>query len=570
MKHEFFDVIDDLERYVAGSDGRQRAATARLRPAPADDSEVPSELNILAALYNLSMKLASTGLSFDAVLGQLIDMVVNLAGAERGCIFLRSTRQYGYSSLEQGDLRIAAARDGRGNDVRTDWQVPDDVINAVLDDGGPVRVPSEGASLGMAVPLALYPPQLAEKIGPEAAQSFREPVVRGVLYVETAPPRDFSLEDLRFLTTVANHVAAFLEVHRLNSHTTIDRVTGLFTRTQLSGHLETLARQEALYGVPFAVVFADIDGFRAYNEKHGAPDGDRLLALICKNLVSHLRREDGGFRYGADKIVLLLPATNAEGAENFAVTCLAGVEDDVAEGLSLSLGIAASPEHGTDPQLLLARADQALFAAKAGGGGAVQVYDESFGERSPRTDRLAGILTGEPAVDYKNVLALVDTVSHLGGEPEPRLLLRTMVDKLIAASGAERGAILLADRGALETAVARQACAQDVELRGQYSRTVAERVFFSGQPICLNNALEQLDATSSIRELKLRTVICVPLASGERTLGVLYLDGPESGQLTEAHLPLFTAIARQAGLAVENARLKARLALLGLTEGIDS
>ncbi len=556
MNPAFFDVIDELERFIAGADGRRGEQRPKGRRAERVESAV------LAALYDLSMKLASSGLAFEAVLAQLTDLVVSQVGAARGCIFLRAVRTGGSSyAPAPEELRIAAARDGQGNDVRTDWHIPDAIVETVLSDGGPVLLPADGPATGMAVPLALYPPDRSA-LGNTA---YREPVIRGVLYVEREAG-SFASEDLRFLTTIANHIAAFLEVHRQKTATTIDPVSGLLTRTQLRGHLETLARQEALYGVPFAVVFADLDGFHAYNEARGAAAGDELLKRSCQELSRGLRREDGAFRYGADKVVLLLPATDSQGAAGFATAYLGGKRE---LPLTISFGVASSPEHGSDPEQLLARADQALYRAKRAGGDRVVVYDGSVAERAPRTDRLAGILTGEPALDYKNVLALVDTVSHLGGEREPRLLLRSLVDKLIAASGAERGAILLADRGVLETAVARQAGGDDVILGAAYSRTVAEGVFASGEPICLSNAMEQHDATSSIRELKLRTVICVPLASGERRLGVLYLDGrAEGGQLTESHLPLFTAIARQAGLAVENARLKARLALQGLTEGI--
>ena len=66
----------------------------------------------------------------------------------------------------------------------------------------------------------------------------------------------------------------------------------------------------------------------------------------------------------------------------------------------------------------------------------------------------------------------------------------------------------------------------------------------------------------SIRELGLRTVLCAPLLSESGRIGVLYVDARKGDlELREGSLPFFTALSRHIGLAVENARLRARLHL---------
>ena len=138
--------------------------------------------------------------------------------------------------------------------------------------------------------------------------------------------------------------------------------------------------------------------------------------------------------------------------------------------------------------------------------------------------------------------------------------LGLVMDSLVRLTGAERGCLMLLDeKGNLEIRAARHfdqesVAASDLEL----SHTVVRGAVEGGQPVLTTNA--QLDPRFSEQEsvisYQLRSIICVPLHVRERVIGALYLDSRvREGVFSQADLPILTAFASQAAIAIENARL---------------
>ncbi|MEE8389343.1 MAG: GAF domain-containing sensor histidine kinase, partial [Anaerolineae bacterium] len=138
--------------------------------------------------------------------------------------------------------------------------------------------------------------------------------------------------------------------------------------------------------------------------------------------------------------------------------------------------------------------------------------------------------------------------------------LGLVMDSLIQLTGAERSCLMLFNReGNLEIQAARHfdqknVAAFDLEL----SYTVVRNTVEGGQPILTTNA--QLDprffAQDSVIGYQLRSIVCVPLYVRERVTGALYLDNRlRSGVFSQSDLPILTAFANEAAVAIENARL---------------
>ena len=162
---------------------------------------------------------------------------------------------------------------------------------------------------------------------------------------------------------------------------------------------------------------------------------------------------------------------------------------------------------------------------------------------------------------------LVSTFDAVSKSQDVHEVLTLAIDKAIEASEGERGAIMLADgNGALSTIVARGRNRESRELKERFSRSVPERVLRSGEPVYVITS-DDGDASNaahseSMRVLGRRTVLCAPLITESARIGVLYVDAKKGDQeIREGSLPFFTALARHSGLAVENARLRARLSL---------
>ncbi len=116
-------------------------------------------------------------------------------------------------------------------------------------------------------------------------------------------------------------------------------------------------------------VLLDLDHFKQINDVHGHDRGDEALAAVGAILAANLRTSDFAARYGGEEFLLLLPDTTAEQAEVAAEKLRAAIQafESGPIRLSASFGIATLPADAADPERLVRRADQALYAAKQAG-----------------------------------------------------------------------------------------------------------------------------------------------------------------------------------------------------------
>jgi len=139
-------------------------------------------------------------------------------------------------------------------------------------------------------------------------------------------------------------------------------------------------------------------------------------------------------------------------------------------------------------------------------------------------------------------------------------VLNLVMDEVIAATHAERGFVVLRESdGGLAFRAARGMDRETIDDPGfQISRGVVEWVAEEGQPVLTRDAQAhgQFGERASIRELGLRSILCVPLELRERVLGVVYVDNRvQTGVFQPKDLELLAAIASSAAIAIENARL---------------
>lgn len=143
---------------------------------------------------------------------------------------------------------------------------------------------------------------------------------------------------------------------------------------------------------------------------------------------------------------------------------------------------------------------------------------------------------------------------------DAELLLNYVMEQVIELSGAERGFLVLLDEnGKMDFKVARGMAADEIErAKAQISYTVLGAVTQSRAPVLLQDALadERFGRQSSVLELNLRSVLCVPLLSRSELVGMIYADNRSvSGRFSQADVDLMAIFANQAATAIENARL---------------
>ncbi|HXF67810.1 MAG TPA: GGDEF domain-containing protein [Burkholderiales bacterium] len=159
-----------------------------------------------------------------------------------------------------------------------------------------------------------------------------------------------------------------------------DELTGVLNMRAFSVISERLFRQAERYARPFSVLMVDSDSLKTVNDTHGHEAGNRLLKMTVQCIQQELRQTDLIARYGGDEFVVLLPETPCSGAmgvaerirRNIEKTPLATREKRVTA--TVSIGVACYPNHGSDLESVLEKADQAMYASKAGGKNRITMF----------------------------------------------------------------------------------------------------------------------------------------------------------------------------------------------------
>jgi diguanylate cyclase (GGDEF)-like protein len=160
----------------------------------------------------------------------------------------------------------------------------------------------------------------------------------------------------------------------LRNQSIVDPLTGLYNRRYLENVLDRECRRVARSGRHLSVVMMDVDHFKRFNDMWGHDGGDAVLHDLADLMRGLFRGEDVACRYGGEEFVVLLADTPLEDALKRAEEMrLAAHRLSVRHrqqpvgGITVSLGVAAFPNHGFTPEALLAAADRALYVAKAEG-----------------------------------------------------------------------------------------------------------------------------------------------------------------------------------------------------------
>jgi diguanylate cyclase (GGDEF)-like protein len=219
------------------------------------------------------------------------------------------------------------------------------------------------------------------------------------LYRDTPGP--LSKRDMEAAQTLADVTSAYLANAQARSelqdaseqfHTSAlhDALTGLPNRTLLLERVEHALLRCGRSGHPLAILFVDLDRFKAVNDSHGHLVGDDLLIAVARRMTNLIRPGDTLARLSGDEFVIVCEGIT----ERLGVHMIAGriVEalgrpfslDDAVVELSASVGIAFSAKGEDDPEQMLREADIAMYQAKRRGGGTHQVVDvreQSLAER---------------------------------------------------------------------------------------------------------------------------------------------------------------------------------------------
>ena len=165
-----------------------------------------------------------------------------------------------------------------------------------------------------------------------------------------------------------------------------DRLTGLPNRAMLEEHMQVAIAKARRNHTLAAVVFIDLDSFKAINDNFGHHVGDQLLVEVASCLKVHVREGDTVSRLGGDEFVVLIEdlvdATEVAAVIERVFGCVGRYYriGDYQTYVTWSGGVAIYPQDGADAQTLIKHADTAMYQAKGAGANQVRLYDAAMSQ----------------------------------------------------------------------------------------------------------------------------------------------------------------------------------------------
>ena len=296
---------------------------------------------------------------------------------------------------EWGYRAFAPRRAARGRWARRRWPISAGIVGRAIRTGEPQLVLDVSRDPDFFAVLGDIEAELAVPIRLHGA-------VRGAVNYEAADGAVFSAGNLSLFRALADQVAGAIQLNLVNhrllesqleleqanvqlqrvnqvleEQTRLDAATGLSNRRHFDELLDAEWKRAARSRQPLALVLADVDCFKAYNDSSGHQQGDACLRRVAEVLRSGVHRAaDVAARYGGEEFALLLPGVDEATAEELAEAVRAGLEalaiphraSTAGPVVTLSAGVAAAvPDRRGTPADLVAAADRALYRAKQGG-----------------------------------------------------------------------------------------------------------------------------------------------------------------------------------------------------------
>ncbi|RME86307.1 MAG: diguanylate cyclase [Planctomycetota bacterium] len=528
----------------------------------------------LLKLHKISVHIASI-LDIDRLLDVAMDEVFDLTGAERGLVMLvdernrltlRGEKNMAYAKAPPQEQKLIKELIQRCLKERKMISIKESFEPSV--GGGQIKktLPLKRNTM-IVIPLKTMAWKEKKKEVNERRKS--TPLASklvGILYLASRYEiQPFSSQDMDLIDAASHHIAVAVTNAKLHAMATMDKLTGLYNR----GYFETLFIEEISKAkqtkTPLSLIITDIDHFKKFNDTHGHQIGDQVLHDVSQTIKRCLRVDDISARYGGEELVFILPKTNASQAQIVAEKIRKAVEKskhtEKELSVTISLGVATYPDHGESMEIIIKRADQALYEAKHSGRNTFRIWSPDLETKgvSGRVDKLAGIISGDQAKNYQNLQLLLETISILNSNRDLDSLLESLLDKIIECTDADRALIFLADEYEMMSFTkGRNNKGQTLTQASMYSRSIPQQVFETGKSCCrIDDGTDGGMAPSqSMGRFQLQTVMCVPLqAHGER-IGVLYVDSHIAKKEFGVKDVIFLeALANQVSTALQHARI---------------
>jgi diguanylate cyclase (GGDEF)-like protein len=342
-----------------------------------EKEDLDKTLNNLSLLYNIGR--AMTYISdLKSLLKYILNQAIEVTSAEKGSIMLHDPDTNQLSVRVLAGLKDKAYQQKiNNNEIKCKTFKPGEgVAGTVFLTGEPTLINNTdedirfiGGGASFAHSIACIPMKVYEDI------------IGVINLTNKKNDEGFTNEDIEMLGAVADQAAISISKAQLWEMAINDSLTGLHVRRYFMAKLQDEIHRTQRYKKSLSVVMGDLDRFKTVNDTYGHTAGDKVLKAIGAFLQKSVRDVDSVGRYGGEEFVMFLPETAKAAAFVLADRLRKGVSEIKVGRLpavTISLGIATFPDDGKNIDILMQRADAALYAAKENGRNRVMAYAEGI------------------------------------------------------------------------------------------------------------------------------------------------------------------------------------------------
>lgn len=342
--------------FLGRPDARLLAPSAAAREAIAEAKRPRRTVHLGAVappMLELVDRLAATS-DLEPALRIVSDSTAVLLGTKRVSLRLLDASR---------ERLLVAARTGDSvhDDAATGFVRGEGLVGRVIEENAPLRL---GDAMGD--PRFASKPGIRAPIGSFLGAPLRDATGCFGVLATTAEERDaFDEHDEQLLRFLAGIVAPHLQARRLERLARTDALTGLLNRHALADAIP----DDVDAALPLSIALVDLDRFKLVNDRHGHSTGDAVLRAVARELLTSVRTDDRVLRLGGEEFLLVLPRAGLAAACALGERVRERVRATVHAGdtpVTISAGVAHRRE-GESRDALLARADAALYRAKAAG-----------------------------------------------------------------------------------------------------------------------------------------------------------------------------------------------------------
>ena len=392
---------------------------------------------------------------------------------------------------------------------------------------------NEGIKAVICIPI-VKPDSISKEISDDRRKDveYRKNKIVGYIYLETNRLFNrFDFKRYKLIKSLSNLVYMNIENYNLKIISSLDKMTGTFTRKyfdQLFGEILDIAR---LNGEKFTVLMVDIDKFKNINDNYGHQKGDEVLSIVGDVLVKNTRATDIVARYGGEEFIVVLRNTDEKEAYKIADKIRKKIQElNIKNGnniLTISTGISVYPKHSQFKEELIGKADQALYCAKEQMGNKVIVWNSNIGNTLNRMDRLAGIITGNTIQDQRNALALTEVIDLVKEDTCYAGKVYDFLGRILEIVDANYSILIVLDEKNNENKIyARKRFEPKWIRKPNFNRNIVNRVILNkkGEFLIDWETISDIDVVSGTPNWQ--SIIAVPLIYRGIVKGAAYLSVP--------------------------------------------